>query len=595
MLSRLPIRCLAMLAVAWGAIGGVGADEMGARYAVEAWSSRDGLPQDSVYAIAQTPDGYLWLGTAAGLARFDGARFTVFDSGNTEALANHFIRDLVTISDSLWIGTDGGLISLRDGAFKRYSRTDGLPHDRVMILEPGGDGSLWIGTYGGGLARLKDGVFRTYTEADGLRGLSIFALCEDRGGTLWVGSLTGGLQRLRDDRFEHLTVADGRLGDSIYALAEDSEGRLWVSSEVGLSVFRDGRILSLAAASPPLAWVNDFLPGVDGEMWLATDGGLRRFSDGAFSVFPNDGAMRQEKLFDIFRDERGSVWVGTSVSGVHRIRESSFRVLLPERRAQWVYEEADGTLWLSTPHGLHRRQAGTSRLFTTADGLADNLVWSAIGDDEGVWIGTNAGLQRWADGSFTDFTVADGLPHPAVFSVLVDHKGAVWAGTNGGLGRYHDGVWTTLTSADGLAADQIRSLHEDQAGRLWIGTTGGLSCLEDGRITTLTMADGPGDFSHPKKRAQTPRRRPDIEPDRGPLRSRRRHDQQHVYQPPCEDRDAARRSFGVSHHQRLRHRRSTTGGARRAAAFGEDREPGRRRPGDRPQPADRRRVGQQGF
>ena len=163
------------------------------QYVHDVWMTQNGLPQNSVLAIAQTPDGYLWLGTENGLARFDGVRFVTFDRRNTPALkSNEIDALLVDHRGDLWIGTHGGgLASMSRGVFTSFSNRAGLSNDSVLALYEDAGGELWIGTDGGGLSHLRNNQFETYTRKDGLADNAVFSLCGDRKGGIWIGTHSG--------------------------------------------------------------------------------------------------------------------------------------------------------------------------------------------------------------------------------------------------------------------------------------------------------------------------------------------------------------------------------------------------------------------
>src|SRR4051812_5384982 len=192
------------------------------QYTHENWQTAQGLPQNAVQAVAQTGDGYVWLGTQEGLVRFDGSRFTVYDKVNTPALRQNWITSLRAEGrERLWVGLrGGGLVRVEGGSFTAFTMKDGLADDRVRCLELSRDGSLWVGTSGGGLSRLQDGRFTTIGTAQGLPDSRVVALHEDHAANLWVGTFGGGLSRYRDGRFTTWTTRDGLPDDQVSALAE---------------------------------------------------------------------------------------------------------------------------------------------------------------------------------------------------------------------------------------------------------------------------------------------------------------------------------------------------------------------------------------
>lgn len=218
------------------------------RYQQFIWQEPHGLPQNTVQAITRTSDGYLWLGTLAGVARFDGAHFTVFDNGNTAAIKGRYITALLEDRQgTLWMTADvGGLMRYRDGQFHLYTTRDGLPDDNTKALFEDAAGNLWIGAQDG-LVRFKDDRFTVYTSRDGLPDGVVSALAEDPEGGMWVGAGSG-LARFKDGRFTVYTTREGLAHNYVRSLCRDTAGTLWVGTQNGLSRLQNHR---LSSASPP--------------------------------------------------------------------------------------------------------------------------------------------------------------------------------------------------------------------------------------------------------------------------------------------------------------------------------------------------------
>ena len=209
-------------------------------YGVTSWQSDSGLPQNSVQAIVQTRDGYLWVGTKEGLARFNGAEFTVFNENNIPGLTNTSITALLEGADgSLWIGTDGGgLVRMKAGHFQLYSTDAGLVSKRIRSLRLGPDGSVWIGTTGG-VNRFKDGRFAGYTDAQGLVSKTVHAMAIDRTGAAWIGT-SKGANVIRNDAVSADPGKGGLKSNFIHAIYEDREGALWIATNAELECRKDG-------------------------------------------------------------------------------------------------------------------------------------------------------------------------------------------------------------------------------------------------------------------------------------------------------------------------------------------------------------------
>jgi PAS domain S-box-containing protein len=472
------------------------------QYVHDVWETEAGLPQNSVLAIAQTPDGYLWLATEEGLVRFDGVRFAVYNKSNALQIRNNLVLALLTDrAGNLWAGTNGGgLVKYRQGKFSAFTTRQGLSNDSVLALYEDREGNLWVGTDGGGLNRLRDGLFQTYTSKDGLASDAVFAIAEDKHNSLWIGTHDG-LNRIQDGRITTFTTADGLPSNYVRTLCVDRQGSLWVGTNGGgLARFQDGRFSTYTTRdglSSNAIW--SLYEDPKGSLWIGTgDGGLNRFRDGKFSAYTSKSGLSANSVWAIYEDHEGSLWVGTASGGLNRFRNGlvttytaqeglSNDVVLP------VFEDRSGAVWMGTNGGgLNRFQDGRFKTYTTKDGLSDNLIFSiSEGRDGSLWVGTRKGLNRFQNGRFTVYNTKTGLPNDIVMATYTDSRGSLWVGTRGGLTRLADGRFTTYTTKDGLSNDGVLSITEDAHGVLWVGTSGGgLNRFQDGKFTTYTTKTG---------------------------------------------------------------------------------------------------------
>ncbi len=471
------------------------------QYVHDAWGTESGLPQDSVLALAQTPDNYLWLGTEEGLVRFDGVRFVVFDKNNTPEIRTNLIQALlVDHQGSLWIGTaGGGLVQYKDGRFKVYTTGQGLSNDSVLSLYEDAQGVLWIGTDGGGLDYLRDGRFHAYTSKDGLLSGAVFALTGDHRGRLWIGTHNG-LNVMKDGHVTSVTTADGLPSNYVRSLDVGAQDTLWVGTNGGgLARLQDGRV-SVYTTRDGLS-SNDVLAAYedgDGSLWLGTAGGLNRFRDGQFTAYNSKLGLTNDEVLCIHEDREGSLWIGTDGGGLNRLRDGpaiSYTTLqgLANDVALPVFEDHEGALWIGTNGGgLSRFKDGRFTTYTSKDGLPDNKVFSIAETADGdLWVGTRKGLSQFRHGHFTVYTAKNGLPNDAVMSIFKDHTGNLWLGTRGGLAELSQGHFTTFTTRDGLSSDNVLAIAEDAQGAMWIGTIGGgLNRFQNGKFTTYTTKNG---------------------------------------------------------------------------------------------------------
>ena len=459
------------------------------QYAHEAWSTRDGLPHDRVHSILQTRDGYIWVGTQAGLARFDGVRFVVFDRRTAPELRSPAILSLAEAPDgSLWMGTyGGGLTRLRDGRFTTFTTRDGLPNDFVWSVIVDRSGTPWLGTGGGGVARLRDGRFETFGRAQGLADDYVTRLFEARDGTLYAAT-NGGISILRDGRFDTY--------DPVPALsvAEGADGGVWIGTQGRGLVRVRGRKRSRYRTQPPPVHddVKVLLADRNANLWIGTDDGLLRHSGHGFVRYTRHEGLSGGTVTALAEDREGGLWVGTS-RGLNYFRDVEISLFgtaqgLSNDTVFTVLEDSRGALWVGTLGGLNRIEDGRVRVYTTKDGLLDDRVVSLFEDRESrLWVGTGGGLNELQDGLFRRHPTP-----PNVTAMAQTSDGALWFGTNGhGLLRHAGGEWRTFGAADGLTNTLIRVLHEDRSGVLWIGTRGGGAFrYRDSAFSALTTRDG---------------------------------------------------------------------------------------------------------
>jgi len=426
----------------------------------DAWGIDQGLPQNSVYCILQTSDGYIWFGTELGLVRFDGIRFDVFDKSNSPGLADNAV---------------------------------------ISLLEDRG-GRLWIGTYHGGVAYYEKQKIKKVEDKAGLLGDSVRALAEDASGDVWIGT-NKGLGRSHNGRLNVYKKTDGLAGDQIYALAASLEHTVWIGTQDGLTSYHAGKFSNYRGVPGlPNSPVRSLFAAQDGSMLVGMNGGgVSEWRDGRFTNFTKKNGLSDNGVPALLADQRGSIWVGTYGGGLCRKVGKSFSCYgknegLPINDVRALYEDKDGALWVGTGGaGLVRLSAG--RLFSSygeREGLSVDTALAVMEDSHGdMWVGTNeGGLNRLHDGKFTVFNHKNGLADDIVFSLAEDQHGDIWIGTHAGLSRFSRGRFSTYTTRDGLPLNVVSVVYVDHAGTLWLGTHKGLTRKDGNRFTTLTTKDG---------------------------------------------------------------------------------------------------------
>ncbi len=450
------VLCLAAFAptVAWSQIQLDPAKEI-SQYVRNTWGTNQGLPADSILALAQTPDGYLWLGTEEGLIRFDGVAFTAFNKRNTPALLG----------------------------------------DEVKALLVGSDGSLWIGTHGGGVTRLAHGQFRTFSSRDGLSSNSVLSLFEDSAYNLWIGTDGGGLNKLTGNEITAYTNLEGLPDNSIFAIAEDVDGELLLGTRKGLRKWsRSGRCLAISPNTPLNgAYVRALRRGSDGALWVGTSGqGLYRLANSSVTHFTVHDGLRSNSVWALAEDSARSIWVGFGTSGITRLHDgkaSSFADDAVEVGTLALYSGKEGSLWVGTVGaGLKRFKNTRITTLSKAEGLSSDTTLAVMEDSHrALWTGTDKGLNKILQNRVVKFTTANGLPDNLVLTVAQDGRGTIWAGTRRGLSKLRGNSFTAVPGID----DFVYCSFVDHAGELWTGGRGGVRHIDkDDRITTYTKRDG---------------------------------------------------------------------------------------------------------
>ena len=517
------------------------------RYGHDAWLSRDGLPQDFVQVVTQTPDGYLWIGTLGGLVRFDGVRFVVFDSSNTPGLRDARITALCRGREGLWIGTAaGGVSRLERGLIRAFEPVLDGP-DRslryVRSLHEAADGSLWVGTSGGGIRRFRHGR-RVRDEEPPSPGHTITAIHQDRHGDVWIGTTTEGAARLSGTKLVRYTAAERALPHNyVHAIFEDQAGEIWIGTRGGLTRIKDGAATLFTRKNGfPADTARAIWEDRDHNLWVGTLGqGLLRLRGQSFTALAGAGSLSDDNVISLYEDQEGSLWVGTQ-KGLNRLKDVAFtsysrRNGLSHDQVNSLLRSRDDSVWIGTDGGgLNQLKHGRVRVFTTRDGLGSDYIGPLFESRDGsLWVGGDGFISHMSQGRITTYRTdptgptgqgnfvsllgedAQGrllvsigdqpllrfdsgrlVPYDEAtnashyrFSMLRDREGALWFGTVDGLARLEHGRHTLFTEKDGLPDDTVHSVYEDAQSSLWIATTSGLCRFRDGRFVSFAGRDTP--------------------------------------------------------------------------------------------------------
>ncbi|HEX5689813.1 MAG TPA: two-component regulator propeller domain-containing protein, partial [Roseiflexaceae bacterium] len=430
------------------------------------WGAEQGFPGGPVYAIAQTPDGYLWIGTEKGLVRFDGWRFQPFPHADTPAPVLGLLADA---EGNLWIRLRSpSLLRYRAGKFENVIAALAQTEPGITAMTSGNHGEALFAGLGNGTLRYRNGKFVTLASRSELPNFLVISLAETSDRLIWLGTRDVGLFRLHEGRIAPLAP---KLPDrKINCLLPDGQN-LWVGTDNG--VVRWNGVTFDAPLSLKRTQALTMLRDRDANVWIGTVAeGLLRFNGDSTASLAGSRAVTA-----LFEDREGNLWVG-SAEGLERVRDSAF-VSYDTEKSGPLYVNDDGHAWFApTTGGLCWLDTeGHTRRVAALD---DDVVYSITGGDGELWVGRQrSGLTRLrGTGAAVTYTQADGLAQNSVYAVHRARDGSVWAGTlNGGASRFSNGKFTTFTIADGLASNAVTALLESADGTIWFATPNGLSAL----------------------------------------------------------------------------------------------------------------------
>ncbi len=534
------------------------------QYAHTAWKIREGFTKGQVNSITQTPDGYLWLGTEFGLLRFDGVRAVPWQPPAGERLPSDNIRNLVVSHDgTLWIGTLKGLASWKDGRLTRYPELagsfvnaivedhegavwasagaatggklcaigngsvqcyggDGIFGAVVLNLYEDSKGNLWAGVlnglwrwrpgppkfyplgepngiqalaqdadntllmgWRGGFYRFVDGRMEAYSVPGSVHQFRANQIFRDHDDGLWIGAQSQGLVHIHRGRSDVFSLSDGLSGDHVYALFQDREGDVWVATNGGLDRFRNFAIVTFSVGQGlSQAIVHSVRADRDGSVW-STDSTVQRWNNGQILTYgKRDKELSGRAPHSLFQDSRGRIWLGT-LDGFGHL-ENGRIVLAPgiPGYVRGIAEDNAGNLWIATLN---------SGLFSlSARGEVQQTPWTDLGRKDfptalaldplrgGLWIGFyERGIAYFRDGRVqASYGTADGLGEGPVSRFRFDTDGTVWAATQGGLSRLRNGRVVTMTSKNGLPCDAVHWVIQDNNHSFWLYMPCGLVRIE---------------------------------------------------------------------------------------------------------------------
>ena len=510
-------------------------------YLIRTWQVENGLPQNKVTAGVQARNGYLWLGTYGGLARFDGARFVVFDDNNTPELHSSRVTSLFAAHDgTLWIGDEsGGVTRFKDGRFQAIPVHASWSGRKISAIAADEADDIWLMNEAGELARVRDGL--VLLPRAGVVS-NVVSLTRSEAGKIWVAR-DGRVSVLERGQLRAVDFAGSATNSYVQGIGASRDGGLWVASDRRIRKWEDGK-WTADLGEAPWGWdiVSALMETRSGMLCVGTpDSGLYLLFPSRASKplhFDRTNGFPSEWIISLWEDREGDLWSGTG-SGLVMMRPNNVETISPPDRWQGrallsVCATTNGALWVGTEGaGLYRLRNGVWTRFSTEQGIRNPYIWSLAEDGagrlcvgtwggglfiqngdaferapglenltlpmpallstrDGLWVGTAAGLLRYRDGQAVWFNQGDGKNLRDVRAIVQDKQGKIWFGMAGnGLACLQNQTIRQFKKSDGLSSDFIECLHFDKAGALWIGTFGGgLNRYKDGKFSVINHRQG---------------------------------------------------------------------------------------------------------
>jgi signal transduction histidine kinase/ligand-binding sensor domain-containing protein len=494
------------------------------QYVREQWTTETRFPGGAVNGIAQSADGFLWIGTDRGLIRFDGFNFRPVSFASSATASNVPILQLLAdAAGNLWIRPQGGdLVRQKDGKFESVRYGQGTitavskdNHEGVLVsdIEQGtfrfmedhaqklgpsappvismaetADDKVWLGTLGDGLFFLTGG--RANANA-GLPDRKINCLLASGSDELWVGSDTG-LYRGNGTGFRRVELPASLGSVQVLSLLRDRDSNIWVGTTRGLvRINAKGISFSEEDELRGDGGINTLFEDREGNLWVGGARGLGRIRDSAFVTYSSVSGRRFEHNGPLYVDPENRTWVAPAQGGLYVLQDGQVQPItaIPPNEVVYSITGRGDVVWIGRQRGgLTRLQfrSGSiaSQSYTEANGLAQNSVYSVYESRDGsAWAGTlNGGVSKFKDGHFTTYTAKNGLASNTVSSVLETRDGEMWFATPSGLSSFSNGQWRTFTAVEGLPSPEVNCLFEDSSGILWSGTSAGLAFFDSNRF-----------------------------------------------------------------------------------------------------------------
>lgn len=485
-------------------LGALDPDKPVDHYLVSKWGTAQGLPADTVNAIVQTPDGFLWLGTNKGLFRFDGMTLEPIYFSDSPGGQSPYINTLLVAKDGgLWIGEKNNLIYLKDNQLQYVLKEGEKPASAISHIYQDSEASIWIATAGDYLFRFKDGKLTHFDHTNGVASSDVYDIQEDKNGYLWVADVAGGLLLYRNGIFVAYPLPIKRATPddfySVYSIYEDRRGVLWIGTNIGILGIADictSRERVVAHFTPANGLSNNnvwsILEDDNGNLWVGTEKGINRIKRDPSGKVRIDSLMPDTIALNLLEDAEKNLWVGTIGSGLNQVRDSTFFTYWKDEGLPYwrlgLYTADNGHILAGSTLGdlfrFDKDKNVFSRLLQVGDSIESEIEALAEDRDGWLWLGTiGRGIWRVKNGKTIHYTYKNGLINNSILVIYRDARARLWIGyIDGGISIYRDGVFRHFPGHNGVKMGAVFVIREDKNKNIWIGHEKGLIMLPAGNI-----------------------------------------------------------------------------------------------------------------
>ncbi len=505
------------------------------------YSTDDGLPQNSVFAIVQDSAGFIWFGTEAGVAKFDGVNFKKYDM--SDGLVGSTVRALFIDSHgSVWVGTTSGLSIIFEDEIVSYTVKDGLPDDYIYAITEDNYGRIWIATRYGGACMFEGRKITVFNKKNDFPSNTLSTVIKDKRGNIWFASTDKGIIKFDGSMFYYFAEDQGLQSNDVLSIFEDKDGLLWIGTDRGVSTF-DGRsfinftkeqgfpnreISVIQEDTYGNIWFGLYSKGIlrydgkkvyrengtvsnsirailmdkRGDLWFGTfAGGVSRLPVDWFEIYSEKDGLANNDVFAIAEDNNNRLYFGHYGQGVSILENNNFRKLtrgkhLISNKLSSILVDSKNRKWFGTFDGITVHTQDKNFNITKKDGLINDEILKIYEDKLGYfWFCANGGVSKFDTVNnkvIANFGKEQGFDDMWVNDVFEDDKGTFWFATDKvGVKKFDGKKFTDVDTSNGLSVNSVFDITKDKYGNLWFATDGGGVCKFNGEsFTVITEKDG---------------------------------------------------------------------------------------------------------